>query len=139
MPLNLVAERKGKNLVELFKDREAPPIETPAAPMRSFRGVQYSEDPWEGPIKAGLKSVGDTVKENVVATGETIGALATGIPLWAVGKLRGTGELMRGHTEEQARKVEGEIAEKGFQPKTEAGKSAVGMIGKVMDGVTWPA
>ena len=109
-------------------------------PARTYRGqIPGKIDPLEGPIKAGLKSVGDAVKENVVATGETIGALATGIPLWAIGKLRGTGELLRGNTEEKARQVEEDIASKGVQPKTEAGKAALGIIGKALDVVTWPA
>ena len=136
--------------MDLFAEiEEEPTADLLAEPRESFERTHRGQLPdynvphpivpkemdWSGMIKGTIKEIGEGVK----ATPETAAAIATGIPLWAIGKLRGTGELMRGHSEEQARKVEEDIATRGVQPKTEAGKSAVGMVGKAMDIITWPA
>jgi hypothetical protein len=120
----------GKKLVE--------EEELPSTFQRQYRGQLPGHDERQliGNIKG---TIGEVAEAATIGTAETIGAIATGIPLWAVGKLRGTGELLRGRSAKHARKVEEEIATSGVQPKTKAGKSAVGMVGKVMDIITWPA
>ena len=97
--------------------------------------IAKKEGHWEGWIKPSLKEA----TGHVTGTLETIGALASGMALWPISKAAGVGQIASGKSVEEARRVEEVFASKAYQPRTESGRGATGLVGKGFDVALTPA
>ena len=91
---------------------------------------------WDGWIKPNLKELAG----GIISTPETIYSIANGMALWPIQKAFGVLDIATGGTAEDARATEERIGEKwGYQPKLDATKQAVDIIGKGIDVAMTPA